>query len=264
MSELQEHVEDRLAELRKIVRAKEKALKKAPKGVLNIHSSNGRTQYYYKENSNDKVRKYLKANEKKLVKDLCQKDYDQRVLMAAKQELKDLEKLYKLYQKTTCEEIYEQLHAQRQSFVTPIEVSDAEFVQNWYEETYEGKGFSIGYPEYYTDKGERVRSKSEIIIANTLNKYGVPYKYERPLYLKDYVTMYPDFTVLNVRTRKERYFEHFGMMDDPQYADTALNKIETYAKNNIFIGDDLLATFESKQRPLNQKMVEMMIKKHLL
>ena len=264
MNKLKELVDERLKKLRKIVRSKEKALKKAPKGVLNIHSSNGRTQYYYKETSNDKKRMYIKENEKKLVKDLCQKEYDQKVLVTARQELKVLEKLQKTYQKTTCEELYGQLHIQRQSFVIPIEIPDDEYIQNWQEETYEGKGFPIGYPEYYTDKGERVRSKSEIIIANILNKYGVPYKYEHPLYLKEYLTMYPDFTVLNVCTRKEIYFEHFGMMDDPQYAEIAINKIETYAKNGIFIGDNLIATFESKQKPLNQKMVEMMIKKYFL
>lgn len=185
-------------------------------------------------------------------------------MLAAKQELKALEKLDKLYQKASCEDIYEKLHIQRQCFVTPIEISDDEYVQNWEEETYEGKGFSMGYPEYYTDKGERVRSKSEIIIANILNKYNIPYKYERPLYLKDYVTMHPDFTVLNARTRKEIFFEHFGMMDDPQYAEAAINKLETYAKNGVFIGDNLIATFESKQKPLNQKMVETMIKKFLV
>lgn len=64
MSKLPELVEERLKKLRKIVRSKEKALKKAQKGVLNIHSANGRTQYYYKETSNDKIRKYIKENEK--------------------------------------------------------------------------------------------------------------------------------------------------------------------------------------------------------
>ena len=53
------------------------------------------------------------------------------------------------------------------------------------------------------------------------------------------------------------------MMDDPRYAETAINKIETYAKNGMFMGDTLLATFESRNKPLNQKSVEAIIKKFL-
>ena len=39
--------------------------------------------------------------------------------------------------------------------------------------------------EFYTRKGERVRSKSELIIAEELQRYQVPYLYEKPLELKE-------------------------------------------------------------------------------
>lgn len=52
-----------------------------------------------------------------------------------------------------------------------------------------------------------MRSKSEVIIADLLNKEGIPYRYEFPLYLKEFNTVYPDFTILNVRKRKEIYWE---------------------------------------------------------
>lgn len=264
MNELKEKVEERISNLNKIIREKKKALQKAPDGVLNVHEHDDSVQFYFKESSSDKVRKYVNANNKFLVQRLCQKDYDQRVLKAAENEMKALERVYRIYQNQTCEEIFDKLHKQRQVYVTPIALPDDMYIHDWQQDSYEGKSFSPGYPEYYTDKGERVRSKSEVIIANILNKYGIPYKYEKPLFLDDYVTMYPDFTVLNVRERKEKYFEHFGMMDDSQYAETAINKIETYAKNGIFIGDNLLATFESRNKPLNQKNVEAIITKYLL
>jgi len=71
-------------------------------------------------------------------------------------------------------------------------------------------------PELYTAKGERVRSKSEIIIADSLMRAGVPYRYEFPIILNGYGKIYPDFTVLNVGLRKELYWEHLGMMDDSE------------------------------------------------
>ena len=68
---------------------------------------------------------------------------------------------------------------------------------------------------FYTSKGERVRSKSEVIIADVLNREGVPYRYEYPIYIKGIGKIYPDFTVLNIGIRKEMIWDHFGMMDDP-------------------------------------------------
>ena len=61
----------------------------------------------------------------------------------------------------------------------------------------------------------------------------------------------PDFTILDVKGRRERYLEHFGMMGDLDYVNNMMLKISTYEKNNIFIGDKLICTFESAKRPLN-------------
>ena len=77
------------------------------------------------------------------------------------------------------------------------------YMKQWEAVVYERKGFREDAPNYYTDKGERVRSKAEILIANMLNKHGIPYRYEYPLKLKGYGVIYPDFTLLNINTRKE-------------------------------------------------------------
>lgn len=81
-----------------------------------------------------------------------------------------------------------------------------------------------------TEKGEAVRSKSEKIIADKLYMKEIPYVYEQPLYLKGYGYVVPDFKILNVRTKKEYYLEHFGMMDDYEYAKNAIKKIECFQK----------------------------------
>lgn len=72
---------------------------------------------------------------------------------------------------------------------------------------YRGKGFDESTSEFYTAKGEKVRSKSEVIIADVLSREGIPYRYEYPLYLKGIGKVHPDFTVLNVKQRKEIYWE---------------------------------------------------------
>lgn len=112
-------------------------------------------------------------------------------------------------------------------------------------------------------KGERVRSKSELIIADILSKEGVPYRYEYPLYLRGMGRIYPDFTVLNITKREEVFWEHFGMMDDPVYAEGAIKKIATYEQNGIFPGENLILTYEARKNPINQKLVRSLIEHYL-
>jgi hypothetical protein len=76
--------------------------------------------------------------------------------------------------------------------------------------------------------------------------------------------VYPDFTVLNVRTRKEFYWEHLGMMDQPDYCKNALSKVEIYEKNGLMPGKELLLTHETKGHPIQTGIVENMIKSFLL
>ena len=45
----------------------------------------------------------------------------------------------------------------------------------------------------------------------------------------DFCHLHPDFYCLNLRTRQEFAWEHFGMMDDPDYASTTAEKLRLYA-----------------------------------
>ena len=56
--------------------------------------------------------------------------------------------------------------------------------------------------------------------------------------------------------RKEVYLEHLGLLEDDLYLQSALRKLNSYGDNGIFIGDNLLITFESSRYPLNMKMLE--------
>ncbi len=128
----------------------------------------------------------------------------------------------------------------------------------------EPMGFAADAPEYYADNGVRVRSKSEIIIANMLENTGVPYKYECPLDLAAKGTVSPDFTCLNVRTRKEYIWEHFGMMDDEEYANKNVQKINAYEEKGYICGVNLIMTFETSRVPVNTNVVREMIERFLL
>ena len=74
---------------------------------------------------------------------------------------------------------------------------------------------------------------------------------------------FPDFLVLNTRTRKEYYWEHYGKMDDPQYASRSVWKIKTYSSYGYIIGHPMIYTFEAKNYPLSMSQVLYLIEKYL-
>lgn len=156
------------------------------------------------------------------------------------------------------------LHTQRQLLVTPIEPIWEKELARWYDSEYHGKEFYEGTAEIVTEKGERVRSKSEKILADYFYRNNILYQYERPLYLKGYGTVYPDFTFLSKKTRKEIYWEHEGMMDKPEYAKSAVKKIESYQRNGIHLGERLILTFETELTVLNSQIVEELVEKYLV
>ncbi len=179
-------------------------------------------------------------------------------------EIENIERISKTLGKTSAEDYYGTLCKGRQNLIIPIRQTDEQYVEEWLSEPYEGGSFGVGDAEYYTEKNERVRSKSEILIANALKKHGVPYKYECPLYLEGLGLIHPDFTALNVRRRKVLYWEHLGKMDDEDYANKNVNRINIYEKNGLFKGEKLILTWETSKTPLDMLLLDSVIKHYLL
>jgi hypothetical protein len=82
-----------------------------------------------------------------------------------------------------------------------------------------------------TNRGELVRSKSEVIIANELAS-AVDYSYEQPLTIKG-VTKYPDFTIEDAESGQTFYWEHCGMLHVPSYQRRWEGKLVWYKDNGI-------------------------------
>ncbi len=78
--------------------------------------------------------------------------------------------------------------------------------------------------------GLSVRSKSESIIASQLEINNIPFRYEAALQLDSRV-FYPDFTILNPQDNKVIYWEHFGMIDDVEYARNKDKKVSIECSN---------------------------------
>lgn len=263
MEEVKEMLEARKNYLLQIKKEKESALATVPEGRLRICSHGNKAQFYYRTDPKDFNGVYIRDNDVKFAELLAQKDYDQRVLRAVDKELKVINKFFSDYPDTNAEQVYEKLHGERQKLVLPIKKSDQQYIREWESVKYHEKEFYEDDPVFHTVEGKRVRSKSEVIIADALSREGIPFRYEYPISLKKVGKIYPDFTVLNVRKRQEILWEHLGMMDDEIYVEKAIQKITTYEQNGIFPGENLILTYETKKNPLNQKTIMLMIQHYL-
>ena len=70
---------------------------------------------------------------------------------------------------------------------------------------------------HQTERGELVRSKSEVIIADHLNRKRINYRYEEQLTLGEDIRI-PDFTFEDDDTGITYFWEHCGMLFDEDYA----------------------------------------------
>lgn len=250
-------------ELKKVIEDAEKRLKNTPKGHLRISKKKNKVEYYFKADKKGIVSgngRYMKKSEKNLAKEIAQRDYDACVLKNAKERLKAIETFLNKYKKTSLKDICQKMNPCRRELIDTAIISDVEFVKQWQSVSYEGKDFIGDEQVIITERGERVRSKSEKIIADKLYLMGIPYRYEYPVVLKGNVKMYPDFTILRMPAREEVYFEHFGMMDDADYVNTVIYKLNTYERNGIYLGVKLFVTHETNKNPLNTKVLDGMIK----
>lgn len=238
-----------------------------PELSLRLSSSNGVSQYYYCDKRNPKVRRYISKDNIKTAHQLATRDYCIKLIKSINLQLhvtNILKKHPDILDVSYLSNVYESLPLARQKLVSPLIISNEQFISQWYETHAPSQN---PYPidsNIFSERGELIRSKSEKIIADLLLKYQIPYVYESPFSISDYYHLYPDFTLLNVRTRKTWIWEHFGLMSDSQYSDSFCKKIDSYQKCNIFIGDGLITTFESQNTVINTKTLEKLIEKYLL
>ncbi len=84
-----------------------------------------------------------------------------------------------------------------------------------------------------TERGDLVRSKSELVIADKLHARGFDYAYEQPVVLPNGRIRYPDFTITDHARGETFYWEHLGMLDDPRYRERWERKLSEYMEAGI-------------------------------
>lgn len=254
--------------LQKLLDEMEQKIRQLPQGSLNCKRNKGTNQYYING-------QYANKEKREIVNQICEREYYEKMNEIITPIKNKLDELLLLYEANKMDSIYESLCAARKELLDKnverkenVYITKQQLIDSFEKEEYENNKFEIPDGiEYYTSKGERVRSKSEKIIADELARRGIPYKYEKPLTLEEWgkkITLYPDFTILNISKRKCYILEHLGMMDDADYVANAMKKLNLYEKNGYLFGKNLLILRESSKHPLNVKILEKYIEEYLV
>lgn len=263
--EIIEKLKERRTQLEQLKVKLERAIGNAPAGTVRTSLSNGVPQYYLLENGR---RKYLAKANRVLAERIFQADYDRRLVTLCQKELAVIDRFLSCFHPEKSEQLYGSLPDARRRLITPRVQTSESFLAEWEslaKERYQQNANPYPIPDtFVTGRGERVRSKSELIIADLLDRFNLIYFYELPLPFPDGTRAYPDFTILDPGRRKVFYWEHFGLLDDYAYTSKMGAKLNHYMKNGIYPGESLLFTVESRESPLDIAIVRRIIMERLI
>ena len=241
-----------------------KNLKRAPQGSLKIVKKKGGIQFYYRRCPGDKQGQYISKKKLEFVKTLAQKKHDLGIEKLVVEQRNLVTKMLKQNKEKEIVGVYESFPQEVQKLIDLVFISPETFAEKWQAVDYKRPLIDKTMCDLLTIRGEQVRSKSEIMIADALYHAGVPYRYEYPIHIRGCGTFHPDFVCLNRRTGQEVIWEHFGLMDNSEYAANALEKIVLYAQNGFVLGKGFIYTMETATRPLSSRLVNKLIECHFL
>ena len=240
------------------------------KNLISLRRIKGNIYIYKRTASSQTNGTYIRKDNAKEIKPLIQKLYNTRLKEAVVEEQRQLDECIAILRKTDTsqEAVLKSIPLEMHSYINTDVFNDRNAVEEWRREVYMGSNPIRFEKAFRTSNGDMVRSKSELIIAEALKDFKVPYIYERPFhaYMTGYgnTNIYPDFTCFNRRTGKTYYWEHLGMLDDAEYASKNIRRVMEFAREGVFPGSELILSFETTDVPLRTDYIRAVIKKYLL
>ncbi len=230
-----------------------------PDGNL-IVNKNG--NYYKFYNSKDGARTLIPSSQKELIQKLAMKKFFLRRIDAYEKEMHAIKRYLSTLPVKTEEDLVRAAPIYKE-LLKPL-LGDTFDMSAWEMQEYDK---CEDYPEDLiidTIKGDKVRSKSEAIIADELFRSKIPYRYECSLIVGN-TLMHPDFTAINVRTREIFIWEHFGKADDEGYLNrNCINKMNKYLHAGYIPTINMITTYETMKEPFNSIKAQSMIKEYLM
>lgn len=232
-----------------------------PDGKLICSHHNHHCKWYQ---SDGRSRTYIPKSNRPLAEQLAAKKYLSAVLADLSHEKMALD-FYLKHHHPGSEKTNQLLHEipGYQELLSPYFKPLSQELSDWMNLSYET---NPKHPEnliHKTASGHSVRSKSEAMIDFFLYTNHIPFRYECALTL-DNITFYPDFTIRHPQTGEFFYWEHFGMMDDPNYSKKVFSKLQLYTSHDIIPSIQLITTYETQKTPLSTELIKNTIEYYFL
>ena len=255
-------IKNRIKTLDLLISRLRDCIAKHAEGDLVIYRERGYVRFY--QSFPGSKQKYLSKADYETVESLAQKQYEQKLLDAALEERKlladCLAQLTEIEPKGT-NHVLDSLDESIRGCIVPDISTDDGYAKQWKEKKVRHQQRTERH-RIETLGGDFVRSKSEALIADRLFTAGIPYRYEQLLLLDggfEPTRYYPDFTILNKRTRKVFYWEHLGLLGNDEYCRDNLKKLDDYMAAGIIQGKNLILTYECDGWPLLTTRVNQLI-----
>ncbi len=267
------YFEDLLTFLKKIADSVNHELKEAPDGKLSAEKAGKKSRLFLDVTEKGQRRRKVITKEADIIVRLARKEYLRILRETVETDIRLLEHIKKRYEDPTpqsviskMKETYRQLP--EEYFFIPISqtykwdrscdgdgsCNPADPIAAWACEPYEQSTYKPEKKIHMTSRGIRVRSKSELIIAETLYAEGVPFRYEEILTIGTR-RFAPDFTIKR-HDGALIYWEHCGMPDNQAYMASHREKLRNYETAGIVPWKNLIVTYDEPDGTINIEIIK--------
>ena len=274
-------------------------LARCPSGNLGTGKDHGKVRIYHRYKEGDRYRKRAITNDTGLIRSLARKAYLTSMTSLLDSNIKNLDRVLLLLHDLSPKEVMTTLPKEyrvldHRNFLTRLSMDRAFSCDNTDEHDFadlelESSLFLDASEEATRDRIERhrewgrspfrqssykpeernlptsggifVRSKSELVIAEKLHTYDIPFHYEEVIPIGRYEYS-ADFT-FECKGNELLYWEHAGMMDDSYYADKHMKKLQMYHSIGIDLGKNLITTYDVDGR-VDVNMIDSVIRHQII
>ena len=254
MDKLREIIKTRIDQASRKVEELQRELRAMPPGCLAADKRGSHWAYRIRGyDPNDRTQtKYVSVKDARTLKMHARKKYVPRLIKALNDEIDSLSEACRGLDHDARYRAYEDLPDGIRRLFTPDFIRPEHLCEEW---SLQDHPQHTGHHEnliFETSRGDMVRSKTEVIIADMLYSNDIAYRYEQEVSLGPGYICHPDFTIMRKSDAKIFYWEHFGRLTDPQYAEEFVTKLNMYARAGITTADDLLITWECYEVPFDR------------
>lgn len=252
MVQTREYFEEMLAELEQRLQAANKELSMSPNGRV-VQVRRGDKYSYFRVETVDgkRIRKVITKNPE-LVRALARKSYLEAEIRLIRRDISALEQFCKAYREPTHDNILSELPPHMLKY--DMEPRGCKDCDEWTKAPYRKSSYMPEKKIHTTSKGLKVRSKSELLIAEQLYRHDIAFRYEQLLDICG-VTFAPDFTIRS-ESGSMIYWEHCGMTSSREYMERHWHKMVMYQKAGIVPWKNLIVTYDNDNGILNLAIVE--------